>query len=209
MTTAAPAPPAAAGPASGDGTGEPRKPRKTFILVGVVLAAALGVGLFTSVGTSPGSKGNPQPGGSVPSFTAANIGLTGPHHLAVPAGGVPTVLLFFGSWCSACQGELPPLAAAVRRQDERGGALAHVDVIGVDSEDSTSAGKSFIEKEGVTFPVASDPNLNITEGDFYFDGDPDAVFVSADGTIARIVRGAQLTPSSFTADERALIPSGT
>ena len=49
----------------------------------------------------------------------------------------------------------------------------------------------------------------ITSGLFYFDGDPYAVFVNGDGTIARIVRGAVLTPSSLTADERALIPSGT
>jgi hypothetical protein len=33
--------------------------------------------------------------------------------------------------------------------------------------------------------------------------------VRANGTIARIVRGDGLTPSTLTADERALIPSGT
>jgi hypothetical protein len=35
------------------------------------------------------------------------------------------------------------------------------------------------------------------------------VFVNGDGTIKKIVAGAQLTPSSFTADERALIPSAS
>ena len=61
----------------------------------------------------------------------------------------------------------------------------------------------------MTFPVASDPGAGITSGLFYFDGDPYAVFVNGNGTIAKIVRGAVLTPSSLTADERALIPSGT
>ena len=69
------------------------------------------------------------------------------------------------------------------------------------SRSSTSA--------GVTFPVASDPQADITSGSFYFDGDPYAVFVKGDGTISKIVRGAVLTPSSLAADERALIPSGT
>ena len=82
-------------------------------------------------------------------------------------------------------------------------------VVGIDSFDTTSTAKSFIRAEGVTFPVATDPQAGITSGLFYFDGDPYAVFVRGNGTIARIVRGAVLTPASFTADERALIPSGT
>ena len=101
------------------------------------------------------------------------------------------------------------MAAAVQRQDKAGGALARIHVIGVDSFDKASTAKSFIHTEGVTFPVASDPGAGITSGLFYFDGDPYAVFVNGDGTINKIVRGAVLTPSSFTADERALIPSGS
>jgi hypothetical protein len=61
----------------------------------------------------------------------------------------------------------------------------------------------------VTFPVAYDPNVAITSGAFYFDGDPYAVFVRDDGTIAKIVRGDVLTPAGLVSDERALIPSGS
>jgi peroxiredoxin len=101
------------------------------------------------------------------------------------------------------------LAAAVHRQQAAGGALAQIHVIGVDSEDSPSSAKAFIKSSGVTFPVAYDPNVQITSGAFYFDGDPYAVFVRANGTIDRIVRGATLTPASLVADERKLIPSGS
>jgi len=69
--------------------------------------------------------------------------------------------------------------------------------------------KPFMSAEGVRFPVASDPQADITSGLFYFKGDPYTVFVKGDGTISRIVIGAQLDASTFTADERALIPSGT
>jgi thiol-disulfide isomerase/thioredoxin len=187
----------------------PRKPRKIFLVVGLVLAVALGIGLFTSLGTNA-NTGPPHRGGQVPSFTAAR--LNGAGSLQVPGGGggagTPVVLLFFGSWCPSCHGELPPLAAAVRRQDAAGGALAKVRVIGVDSEDTKSVGDAFISHSGVGFPVVRDPELGITSGDFYFDGDPNAVFVNANGTISAIVPGA-LSVAKLTAEEKRLIPSGS
>ena len=215
MTDAVPPdPPDAAVPAPADGSGATaRKPRKVFLLVGVVLAAVLGVFLFTSVGTSQNSTGAPHEGGALPSFTAPNIGPVGPSSVSLPAdgggNGTPAVLLFFGAWCSSCRQELPPLTAAVQRQQQAGGALARVRVVGVDSFDGTSTAKSFMRTEGVRFPVASDPDAAITSGLFYFKGDPYTVFVKGDGTIAKIVIGAQLSAAAFTADERALIPSGT
>ncbi len=203
----------AAAAAAADILRPPRKPRKLFLLVGVVLAVVLGIFLFTGLGTSQGTTGAPQEGGAVPKFERQNVGPTGGRQVAVPAEGgshgTPAVLLFFGNWCPSCHQELPPLAAAVRAQDKAGGALSRVRVIGVDSEDSVSSAKSFIQSAGVSFPVAYDPDVTVTSGLFYFDGDPYAVFVRGDGTIAKIVRGAGLTPSSFTADERELIPSGT
>lgn len=195
-----------------------RKPRKAFLLVGIALAVILGIFLFTGLGTSQGSGSTgsaPRVGDPVPSFTSQNVGPSGGSSVSVSSssasrgGGRPTVLLFFGNWCPSCHQELPPLAAAAQHQAVAGGQLARVRVVGVDSEDTLGNAKSFIHSSGVTFPVAYDPNVNITSGLFYFDGDPYAVFVRADGTIAQIVRGDVLTPSSLTADERALIPSGT
>ena len=129
---------------------------------------------------------------------------------ATAAGtGVPAVLLFFGNWCASCHAELPPLAAAVHRQQMAGGPLSQIKVVGVDSGDSTAAAKSFIRSSGVTFPVAYDPNLEIIENDFNFDGDPYAVFIRPDGTISRIVPGETVDPSSLRTAEQALIPSGS
>lgn len=198
--------------------GPARKPRKAFLFGGMALAVILGIFLFTGLGTSQGSGSTgsaPRVGDPVPSFTSQNVGPSGGSSVSVAsstgsgAAGRPTVLLFFGNWCASCHQELPPLAAAVRQQAAAGGPLAGVRVVGVDSEDTVNYAKSFIHSSGVTFPVAYDPNVNITSGLFYFDGDPYAVFVRADGTIDRIVRGDVLTASSLIADERALIPSET
>jgi peroxiredoxin len=181
------------------------------LLVGLVVATALGIGLFTSVGTNAKSSGAPHEGGPLPAFSGIDLNGSGQAVVSsVSIGhGTPGVVLFFGNWCVACHTELPPLASAVRTQQSRAGALAHVKVIGVDSEDTTASAKGFIHSTGVSFPVAYDPSLNITSGAFYFRGDPNAVFVNADGTINKIVVGDQLTAAGFTADERALIPTGT
>jgi peroxiredoxin len=208
-----PVPGADAAPGSG-GAPAIRRPRKRFILVGlgIGLLIIVLIGLLTSIGSSP-SSGQPKVGDQVPHFTSSNIGPTGQSRVSVPAdgggSGAPAVLLFFGAWCTSCKQELPPLTATVQQQERSGGPLSRIRVIGVDSFDKTSIAKSFIHDEGVTFPVASDPDARITSGSFFFDGDPYTVFVNGDGTISKIVAGAQLTPATFTQDERALIPTGT
>jgi peroxiredoxin len=201
-------------PAPGaDGAPAVRRPRKRFIFIGlgIGLLIILLIGLLTSLGSSP-SSGQPKVGDQVPHFTSSNIGPTSSSQVSVPAdgggNGNPAVLLFFGAWCSSCRQELPPLTAVVRQQERSGGPLSRIRVIGVDSFDTTSTAKSFIHEEGVIFPVASDPQAGITSGSFFFDGDPYTVFVRGDGTISKIVAGAQLTPATFTAEERALIPTG-
>jgi thiol-disulfide isomerase/thioredoxin len=207
MTDTTSGPAAGLPPGSAAAATVPRKPRKIFLVVGLVLAAALGVGLFTSIGSKK-NTGAPHQGGPVPSFSAAR--LNGPGTVEVPSdgggGGTPAVLLFFGDWCSSCHAEMPPLAAAAQRQQQGGGDLAKVHVIGVDSEDSRSAGEAFVKASGIEFPVARDPQIAITSGDFYFDGDPYAVFVKGDGSISAIVPGP-ISVSKFTAEEKKLIPS--
>jgi thiol-disulfide isomerase/thioredoxin len=195
-----------------DSAPAPRKPRKIFLLVGIVLAVALGIGLFTTVSTNSNgqdSGGPPAVGGPVPAFTASNLNGSGSVVSPTKANsdGRPTVILFFGKWCQDCHAELPPLASTVASLRNSGGPLARIRVIGVDSSDAESAAKGFIKSSGVTFPVAYDPNTTILAGDFYFRGDPYAVFVSANGRINRIVSGDVLTPTSFVNDERALIPT--
>jgi peroxiredoxin len=185
----------------------PRKPRKAFLVVGLVVAAALGIGLFTSVGTKKNS-GPPQAGGPVPSFSAPRLNGSGTVQVPQDAGsnGTPAVLLFFGAWCTVCTTELPPIAAAARHQAASGGPLGKVHVIGVDSEDKHDTGLAFVKSRGIAFPVAFDHDIAITSGDFYFEGDPYAVFVKGDGTISAIVRGP-LSVAKFPAEEKKLIPS--
>ncbi len=179
---------------------QPRRPRRAFLLLGVVLATGLGIGLFSGVGSN-GSR-TATVGGPAPAFSLPR--LAGPGNVGTPAdgggGGRPAVLLFFASWCTPCQQEIPALAAAYRAQ---GRGSSAVPVIGVDVLDPRSQAKAFVDRSGVTFPVAVDATGRVTEGLYAFIGPPAAVFISRDGTIVHIARGS-ITPRQLLSWEARL-----
>ena len=99
--------------------------------------------------------------------------------------GHPTVVIFFASWCGPCQGEMPKVAAYLRDHQ-----LGRVRVIGVDANDEQSAGRSFVTKDKVGFPVAFDANGTITNGLFQFLTLPETVFLTASGRVTNVYFGA-------------------
>ncbi len=183
-----------------------RKSRKIFLIVGIVLAAALAVLLFAGLDTKA-SANFPSVGEPAPDFSLTSS--TGLRHVGTPASGGsdgrPIVLLFFGNWCPLCHGELPSLAAQVRKQ-RSDPELRRLVVIGVDSLDSPSSARSFVASSGVTFPVADDRSAYVTTAVYGFIGDPYAVFISGTGTITTIHRGL-LGVSQFVSLEKKLVTS--
>jgi hypothetical protein len=85
---------------------------------------------------------------------------------------------------------------AVHNQESGSGPLKKVAVVGVDSLDSPSQAASFAASSGVTFPVGSDGDAQVTSSLYGFIGDPYAVFVSGNGKIVAIHRGP-LSVSQF------------
>lgn len=208
------------GPGSPSGTGDPppppsgrvpKRPRPVFLVIGLVVAAGLGVGLFLTRPTPGASTNSPGPrvGAPVPAFSLPTLG--GGPAVGVPgeggARGRPAVLVFFASWCGPCQSEIPALASLYRSQTA-GGAAAKVALIGVDGSDPTHNALGFVHAAGVTFPVGVDPDYAVTEGLFAFTGLPESVMVRGDGTIAHVTYGA-LSASQLRAWERVLAtPNG-
>jgi thiol-disulfide isomerase/thioredoxin len=186
-------------------TARPRRARPIFLLIGVVLALGLGIGLFTGVGTGT-SNGRPAVGHPAPTFSLPRLGRAGT--VGIPANGGahghPAVLLFYASWCPPCHAEMPALANEYRSQRRDGGKLARVSVVGVDGYDPTADALAFAKQAGITFPVGEDSKYDVTEGLYYLTGDPDAVFVYADGTIAKIVQGP-VTVDQFRSGEEQLV----
>lgn len=128
----------------------------------------------------------------MPHFRLA--GLAGSPPVAVPGdgggNGRGAVLLFFASWCTPCQAEIPAVAAVVERQRVSHDRLAGVPVLGIDGSDPTSSAESFVRRSAVTFPVGVDADYAVTQGQFGFNGLPEAVLVRPDGTIGGIHYGA-------------------
>lgn len=186
-----------------------RRPRPVFLAIGLVLAAALGVGLFTQVGTGK-AGGRPAAGDPVPSFTLARLG--GGGTVGVPAdgggGGKPAVLLFYASWCQPCQAEVPAIAATYRHEQRAHSRLATtVALLGVVGNDPTATAERFVRQSGVTFPSGADKHFTVTDGLFYFTALPESVFVTGTGTIAHIHYGA-LSDAAFVRWQRRLLNGG-
>ncbi len=100
------------------------------------------------------------------------------HHAAV--------LIFFASTCPPCQGEMPKVARYLRDHNE-----GSIRVLGIDANDlSRAAAERFVKKDGVTFPIAWDPNDTVTTGIFKFATIPETAFVSAKGVVTQIYFGA-------------------
>ena len=192
-----------------------RRPRPIFLVVGLVVAAALAAGLVgvgvhatgAGSGTALVGAGKPAPHFELP-VLGAPAGSSG--KVGLPAdggsGGRPAILLFFASWCPPCQREIPTLASTYRRQHAAHSRLAKVSVIGIDANDPTSNALSFVHSSGVTFPVGADVNFAVTQTLFDFIRLPEAVFVQGNGMIAGIHLGP-LSPSRFVFWERKLLAS--
>ena len=183
----------------------PLKRRLTFLGVGLIIAIALGIGLFTQVGTKA-KTGPPRAGDPVPTFSLPT--LTGTGHVGVPAdgggNGTPAILLFFASWCGPCRTEIPDLSTVYNHQHAAHSPLTAVRVLGIDGNDPKVAATAFAKTSAISFPVGMDTNFDVVSGKFFFTGLPEAVFVKGDGTIAGIHYGA-LSTKAFVAWQHQLL----
>ena len=89
----------------------------------------------------------------------------------------PMVINVWGSWCGPCKKEMPVLRAFHERAKDK------VQLVGVDVEEaSPEAGRTFVERNGITWPNLYDPDGRSRE---YFGlGVPVTWFIAADGSVA-------------------------
>jgi thiol-disulfide isomerase/thioredoxin len=86
----------------------------------------------------------------------------------------PVVVNVFGSWCEPCQQELPHFLALAKTKK--------VAIVGIDVEEaSIAAGRAFVQKKGLSWPILFDVN-SITRGLFGM-GVPVTWFIDAHGKV--------------------------
>ncbi len=186
-------PPADPTAPSAEAVPPPRRPhRLRALLIGCVIAAALGVFLFIGLGSSSGSGpsgpvvgiGSQAPNFSLPSLTGGTpVSLDslgkGSHH--------PVVLNFFASWCTPCQKETPLLAQTAAAQQAKGSTVRFV---GVDVNDLPADALPFVQKAGITYPVGVDKSFDVTSGKYALYGLPQTFFIDAEGRVVGHIQGA-------------------
>ncbi len=102
--------------------------------------------------------------------------------------GDPTVAVFFASWCTVCEGEIPEFLAVSREIGHR------VNFVGINSQDNGRGGGD-ADKWGITgeWPIARDiggrNQSGLSVDTFAARGMPLTVIYTPDGAVAHIQRG--------------------
>lgn len=111
--------------------------------------------------------------------------------------GYPIVANVWASWCGPCRAEFPVLQRLSARYGKR------VAFLGVNSEDSADAAKTYLEETPVPYPSYSDPDKAILSsiGPTY-GGLPDTAYYTADGTLCFLKQGQYADTAELEADVR-------
>lgn len=97
--------------------------------------------------------------------------------------GTVIFLNFWATWCGPCVREMPAFPMLLEKYGE------DLTLLAVDAGESEKSVKSFLEENGYEFPVALDPEGEISSL-YPSDGIPYTVLIGRDGKIASIHLGA-------------------
>ncbi len=127
----------------------PGRRRWLWPAVVVIVAAAVAGGVLAARGTGPAQALHVTGGGTVELSGTSPI--TGQRVSLAQFAGRPIVLNVWGSWCTGCRAEAHDLARFIA-------AHPGVQVVGVDSEDTSGGARSFYREFGWHHPSIADPS---------------------------------------------------
>jgi len=193
-------PPAPGEPAPGTPHGRFRALRSGRAVVTMAITAAVIVVLAVAGVTVGSGTAAPHSLGRAKNFTLGVLGHPGRQISLQSMAGRPVIVNFFASWCAPCQRETPLIARFYRNS---GGRPA---IVGVDVNDSSSAGLAFVHKSGVTYPVVADPAPMKAAIAYNLPGLPATFFLNSRHQIVKRVYGP-VTQAELTSGARLMTGS--
>lgn len=187
------------------GTAPQNKRRRNIIISVVVilfnvgLAALLLALVLTPVSHPPS---DPLVGHHAPGFTLAMLRpQAGKSSLSLADfKGRPVVLNFWASWCDPCKQEAPLLENSWKQVQAQG---KDVVILGIDFQESISAGASFLRQYGITYQSVADARG--TAADAYgVTSLPATIFINRSGTVVSRVPG-QLTAKVLASNLKLIV----
>lgn len=110
--------------------------------------------------------------------------------------GYPVVANVWASWCGPCQFEFPVLQKLSARYGKR------VAFLGVNSEDSEAAARTFLREEPVPYPSYTDSDRKIARSLGADVGLPDTAFFDRQGKLVYLKQGPYAHDSELEEDVR-------
>jgi thiol-disulfide isomerase/thioredoxin len=167
---------------------QPRRDRRSWwrqaavpVLVAVVAAAVVG-GYFVARNNGPAKATRVTHTSAGALELAGTDPVTGRSVDLASYRGTPLVLNVWGSWCPGCSAEAADLARFARSHP-------NVQVIGIDTQDTSSGAKSFYRKWGWKHPSIADPKGELAAR-LGVQGYPTTFFLNARHQVATQVIGA-------------------
>jgi thiol-disulfide isomerase/thioredoxin/anti-sigma regulatory factor (Ser/Thr protein kinase) len=163
--------------------GWPLHPKHPRPAVAAVAVAAVVTGTVIAVSSATG-PGRPPPPPAAPAFTLPSLRDPARTVSLAAYRGRPVIVNFFASWCPPCEQETPRLVSFSRASAGR------TVIIGVDADDSVSAGRRFMTGERIPYPVGfeSEPGVADDYG-VSATGIPETFFLNASHHIVKRIIG--------------------
>ena len=159
-----------------------RRRRILIFCVVSLLNVGLLVLLLTQLLTpAPKSESDPLVGHAAPNFSLAMLR---PHSRQSALAlsnfkGKPVVLNFWASWCDPCKEEAPLLESTWKQvQAQR----KDVVFLGIDFQDSSDAGISFLHLYSITYPIVLDADGSVAIK-YSVTALPQTIFINRNGTV--------------------------
>ena len=173
-----------------------------FCVVSLVNVGLLALLLTQLLTPAPHAVPDPLIGHPAPDFSLAML-RSGNEKSSLSLSnfqGKPVVLNFWASWCAPCKEEMPLLEDAWKQVQAQG---KDVVFLGIDFQDSTSDGKSFLQANSITYPIVLDADGSVAFK-YGITSLPQTIFINQHGTVmSRVPR--ELTAQVLSSNLQLII----